>query len=63
MRIKKDEQTREENWGAVEEEVGKEDSRRRRRSGEGGGRLSRFLGTELKNVTLFRDLVTFSPPC
>lgn len=63
MRIKKDEQTREEKWGAVEEEVGKEDSRRRRRSGEGGGRLSRFLGTELKNVTLFRDLVTFSPPC
>lgn len=63
MRIKKDEQTREKKWGAVEEEVGKEDSRRRRRSGEGGGRLSRFLGTELKNVTLFRDLVTFSPPC
>lgn len=64
MRIKKDEQTREEKWGAVEEEVGKEGSRRRRRrSGEGGGRLSRFLGTELKNVTLFRDLVTFSPPC
>lgn len=61
MRIKKDEQTGEEKWGAVEEEVGKEGSRRRR-SGE-GGRLSRFLGTELKNVTLFRDLVTFSPPC
>lgn len=63
MRIKKDEQTGEEKWGAVKKEVGKEGSRRRRRSGEGGGRLSRFLGTELKNVTLFRDLVTFSPPC
>lgn len=31
MRIKKDEQTGEEKWGAVEEEVGKEGSRRRRR--------------------------------
>lgn len=39
----------------VEEEVEKEDRRRRRRSEEGGGRA-------LKNVTLFRDLVTFSLP-